>query len=599
MRKVLFVAVALCAAAMTGVLSVGSDAGSDTRPTRFVVLYQPGTSTAVLKAAVRNAKGHVLRANRQVGVATAVSLNPRFISDASRAKLIQGVARNVPIGRSAPGKGKLRPKKFAEEFLPAMRKPSKGFKLRPAKRSAAAGYFSHNVEPLAHLQWDMKMIRATADGSYRREKGSKRVLVGILDTGVDGNHPDIAPNFNRSLSRNFTVDIPVDPLDPTEEIDGPCAEEPDGSCNDPNDVDENSHGTHVASTVASPINGIGMAGVAPNVSIVNLRSGQDSGFFFLQPSVDALTFAGDHGIDVVNMSYFIDPWLYNCRALAADSPEQQAEQRTIIEAAQRALDYAHDHGVTLVAAAGNGLTDISMPNPVFDGQSPNFPLHQEHARTVNNGCLDLPTEGNNVISVSSVGPTKTNADYSNYGYGEIDVAAPGGWFRDDPWHVGLLPTSSPASMAVGTFNQILAAFPSNLLSPALVNPDGTPRVPAIARSCKGETCAYYQWIQGTSMASPHAAGVAALIVSQYGHRRGTGITLDPHFTQAYLEASATATPCMTPNPFTYTHKGRPAAYTTFCEGTPTYNGVYGHGIVDALTAVTIGHDVSPSGGDDD
>ena len=48
------------------------------------------------------------------------------------------------------------------------------------------------------------------------------------------------------------------------------------------DVDENSHGTHVASTIASPINKLGMAGVAPEVTIVNIRAGQDSGFFFLQ-----------------------------------------------------------------------------------------------------------------------------------------------------------------------------------------------------------------------------------------------------------------------------------------------------------------------------
>jgi subtilisin family serine protease len=66
-------------------------------------------------------------------------------------------------------------------------------------------------------------------------------------------------------------------------------------------------GTHVASTVGSTINGLGMAGVAPNVTLVNLRAGQDSVFFFLQASVDALTYAGDHGIDVANMSYFIDP----------------------------------------------------------------------------------------------------------------------------------------------------------------------------------------------------------------------------------------------------------------------------------------------------
>jgi len=152
--------------------------------------------------------------------------------------------------------------------------------------------------------------------------------IAILDTGVDGSHPDIRGNFNRSLSRNFTVDDPI--------IDGPCADDPDGSCHDPNNVDEDGHGTHVAGTIASPINGRGIGGVAPDAEIVNLRAGQDSGFFFLQPSVDALTYAANHGIDVVNMSYYIDPWLYNCANNPADTPAQQQEQRTIIAATERA-----------------------------------------------------------------------------------------------------------------------------------------------------------------------------------------------------------------------------------------------------------------------
>jgi hypothetical protein len=90
------------------------------------------------------------------------------------------------------------------------------------------------------------------------------------------------------------------------------------------------------------------------------------------------------------------------------------------------------------------------------------------------------------------------------------------------------------------------------------------------------------------MASPHAVGVAALIISKYGDRRGGGVRLNPLLTQAYLEGTATDTPCMTPNPFSYVPFGRDASYTTFCEGTPVYNGVYGHGIVDALAAVTQG-----------
>jgi lantibiotic leader peptide-processing serine protease len=570
MRRALFAVVALAATAMIASMAVGTEAGSDSRPTKYVVLYSPNGTTA-MKAAVLKAGGRVLKANDRVGVATAVSANPSFKARAGASKAIQGVARNVPIGRAIP---KLRPKLTGED-LRSIRKAAKGQRLAPQR---SAGKRSANrAEPLANLQWDMEMIHATVDGSYRKEKGSKRVLVGILDTGIDGSHPDIAANFNRSLSRNFTTDIPL--------VDGPCEDEPDQSCNDPNDVDENLHGTHVASSVASPINGLGIAGVAPNVTLVNLRAGQDSGFFFLQPSVDALTYAGDHGIDVANMSYFIDPWLYNCgnplHPVPEDSPVDRLEQKTIIEATQRALDYAHMRGVTLVAALGNGHEDIILPQ--FDGQSPNFPPGNEHNRTVNNTCLDLPTEGNNVISVSAVGPSKTKADYSNWGYGEAAVAAPGGWFRDQGW----------PNPDLAIKNLVLGAFPESLAREfGVIDPNGNPLIPDVVRDCKGSTCAYYLYIQGTSMASPHAAGVAALIVSKYGDRRGGGISLHPLFTQAYLEASATDTPCMSNQPdgtFSYTHVNRPPSWTSFCEGTPVFNGWYGHGIVDALGAVTFGN----------
>ena len=122
-----------------------------------------------------------------------------------------------------------------------------------------------------------------------------------------------------------------------------------------------------------------MAGVAPEVTLVNLRAGQDSGYFFLSATVDALTYAGDNGIDVVNMSFFIDPWLYNCRSNPADSPEEQLEQATIIDATQRALTYARDHGVTLVAALGNGHEDLGLEVKA-DLTSPDFPPGTERIR---------------------------------------------------------------------------------------------------------------------------------------------------------------------------------------------------------------------------
>jgi lantibiotic leader peptide-processing serine protease len=568
MRKALFAAVALAAVSLTAASAVRTEAGSDMRPTRFVILHEANASPAAVRAAVTQAGGRILRANNEVGVATAISAKSTFLARAVASPAIQGVARNMPIGTARP---MLRPK-LTVEMQRSLRNAAKAMSRGQHQRSGKRAHHHGGLqpEPFADLQWDMKMIHATVEGSYRKEQGSKKVRVGIIDTGVDGNHPDIKPNFDRKLSRNFTTDIPL--------IDGPCGVEPDHSCSDSNDVDENSHGTHVASTIGSPINGIGIAGVAPHVTLVNLRAGQDSGFFFVQPSVDALTYAGDHGIDVVNMSYFIDPWLFNCRSNPADTPEQQEEQATIIEATQRALDYAHDRNVTLIAAAGNEHTNLAQVTS--DDTSPDFPPGTEYHRTIDNNCLSMPEQGNNVLGVSAVGPSKNKADYSNYGYEKITVSAPGGWFRDDPWTPG-------AATEVGVPNLILAAYPKNVAEElGDIDANGDPTNPFVLKSCKGQKCGYYQYLQGTSMASPHAVGVAALIISRYGKGRHGKVSLHPFLTQAYLQASATRTPCMTPNPFSYANKGRPPEFDTFCEGTPVYNGVYGYGIVDALRAVS-------------
>ena len=90
----------------------------------------------------------------------------------------------------------------------------------------------------------------------------------------------------------------------------------------------------MAGTVGAARNNIGITGVAPDVTIVNIRAGQDSGYFFFFETVAALLYAGDAGLDVVNMSFYTDPWLYNCASAAdyvsgAVTPEQIAEQAMI------------------------------------------------------------------------------------------------------------------------------------------------------------------------------------------------------------------------------------------------------------------------------
>ena len=559
--------VALAAMTALGVAALAAAGPGRTKATTYVVVvYTHGVPATAAHAAIRSAGAKLVRENKDVGVATVVSTNPRFVSAATRSAALVGAARNVPIGRTGP---KVQPKQDVEK-LRSLWKATRG-----QRTHLRARLFDNNgAEPLSPLQWDMRMIHATPDGSYREQQGDKRVLVGVIDTGIDGTHPDIAPNFDARLSRNFTTDIPL--------IDGPCEY---ASCKDPANEDDNGHGTHVASEIGSPINRLGIAGIAPRITLVNLRAGQDSGFFFLQASVDALTYAADHGIDVVNMSYYIDPWLFNCTNAPEDSAASRAEQATVIEATQRALDYAHAHDVTLIAAAGNNHEDEG--HPTVDNSSPDFPRGAAYHRTVDNSCLDLPTEGHNVMSISAIGPSKRKADYSNYGLEQITVAAPGGFFRDDP----LWKASDPPAVRnlAGIPNQILAAMPKNVAeAEGDLNPDGTPNTPFVVRDCNKKTCAYYQWIQGTSMASPHAVGVAALIISEFGKNHAGDFSLSPATTEQILRATATDTPCPEPRLHSYADKLRPASFNALCEGTTELNGFYGDGIVDALAAVELG-----------
>ncbi|QTE29578.1 S8 family peptidase [Pengzhenrongella sicca] len=586
-RSVALVGIAALAAALVSTSTAaqatpGAAAGAAadaTDTSTYVVLADDAAAVDGAIAAVQAAGGTVDRVNRAIGLVTAASSAESFAATVSAEPAVAGVARDRPVGsapqdvaasRDAVEKEGRNPDAAARSSALLRtdgRSPGHGPGKGPGK-----GHGPVTPEPLAGYQWDMKMIGATATGSYVKQPGRKDVLVGVIDTGIDGSHPDIAPNFNSALSRNFTTDIEL--------IDGPCAEEADQSCEDAADVDEDGHGTHVAGTIAAPINGLGMAGVAPNVSLVNLRAGQDSGYFFLAATVDALTYAGDNGIDVVNMSFYIDPWLFNCRANPADSAAEQLEQATIIDATQRALDYARGHGVTLISALGNDNTDLGLAVKT-DESSPDFPPGTEKTRTVTNDCLDMPTEANGVISVSSVGPSGKKSDFSNHGLEQNDISAPGGFYRD---YVGTNKFSTPGNLILGPYPKALA------IANGEVDPvTGESLSDFVVAECSAagiDSCAYYQLIQGTSMAAPHAVGVAALIVSKDGKRDRVhgGRTMDPVAVEKVLRQTATDVACPAPV-VTYAAEGRDASYDAPCVGNVWKNSIYGTGIVNALRAV--------------
>ncbi|WP_433007731.1 S8 family serine peptidase [Kribbella sp. CA-294648] len=561
----------LCAATgafalLAGALAVPATAGAGTKAvaggtTEYLVLLEQGADRAQALAAVKAAGGVLVKENANLGTMTVKAAASGFVSRVAASPAVQGAAHARPIGKLP----KVRPGVVEKEHLKAVAK-GKGV---PAKKPAAR----KTADPLDDKLWGLRMVRA--DLSHAVQRGKKAVKVGVLDSGIDARNPDIAPNFDRKLSRNFAPDMP--------EVDGPCEFR---GCVDPADWDDSGHGTHVAGTIGAALNGIGLSGVAPNVSLVNIRGGQDSGYLFLGPVTDALTYAGDAGLDVVNMSFYVDPWLYNCLNNPADSPEAQAEQRTIIATMNRALNYAHDKGVTLVGSLGNNHEDLGKPRT--DISSPDFGEVPPYPRPIDNStCWDLPVEGPHVIGVSALGPSGKKADYSNYGLEQIDVSAPGGWFRD---YFG-----TPKFRT--NENLILSTYPVNtlqadgLVDPAgEITPDGVDA--GVQKQCPpGATdytqCGYYNWLQGTSMASPHVTGVSALIVSEYGKkgpRKSFGMA--PDKVRKILLDSAQARACPTPRLQTYLNEGRSEEFNALCEGSREFNGFYGHGIVDAYAAVT-------------
>ena len=569
-RMVIAAVVALVAGGLLA--AVPASAGSDGKVREYVVLYEDGASAAAARSAIGSLDGVIVEEITQIGLAKVRTSNDAFEAEVAEEAALAGAAPNRIIGFAEPA---LREKVDDVEAL-----------IDAEGTTAAEDVAAAAAEPLAGLQWDMEMIDATVDGSYAVDTGNPDVLVGIIDTGIDASHPDIAPNFDAALSRNFTIDDPL--------IDGTCASDPDGLCTDPANVDEAGHGTHVSGTVAAALNGLGIAGIAPDVTLVNLRAGQDSGFFFLFETLAAYVYAADNGIDVVNMSYFTDPWWANCRDNPLDTAVQQQEQATIIDASNLALNYAYNHGVTLIAAEGNEHTD--MGNPTYDAISPDYPPGTAKVRNnITNDCLVIPTEGDHVISVSALGPSARKSYYSNYGLEQTVVSAPGGDRRD---FFGTPQYGTPGTRILSTYPEAVA------IDDGLIGPTCNVLNPLAVVDTSGVGCAVYVYLQGTSMASPHAVGVAALIISAEGTGSGASFGMSPAKVEKRLVKTATDADDFfaamgedwrdfCPVPPTLFHYDDPALvdpnvpFDVLCEGNADFNGFYGEGVVDALAAANL------------
>jgi subtilisin family serine protease len=471
------VSVALVATAMTTAGGAAGEPDGRGQPEcavhhaalRYLVVFDIGTARETAAAESTAACGELVVYYPDIAVAVATSYDRRFADRMGRTRAFSAQqALREELGPRPP------------------RRPGKGVTTDPA---------AVPVEDRTAEQWSMSLIRA--DLAHRVDDGSRDVVVGVLDSGIDPAHPDLRAALDPALSAGCVTGK----ADPTQRAWQPTA---------------SAHGTHVAGTLAAAADGRGITGVAPGVRIASVKVVDDDGFILPEYAVCGLMWAAANRMTVTNNSYSVDPWLRTC---------DRDREHVVYEAVRRAVEHSARSGVLTVAAATNKSIDLTNPRSAPEQAGVGGLRH------LDSRCRVLPAGLRGVVAVSAVGPDRIKSSYSAYGLGLVDVTAPGG--------------EMARGARSGTDRCVLSTVPGGY-----------------ARYC------------GTSMATPHASGVIALLASRHA-----GST--PQRLARLLADQAEPIPC--PADYDLTGTGAQDAY---CSGYAPYNSFHGHGLVDALAAVT-------------
>ena len=399
-------------------------------------------------ALVPGAGGAALASYPEIGTFFAQSATPSFAPDLAAALRAAG----IPIHSIGPTR--VAPVLYYERVeLPTDKKDEV-----PAPQSGAAGGLNSMRDETASaapaganeevFNWGAVAMHAREAEAVNVKRAP--VTVAVVDSGVEDTHPDLEGRVDTSRSVKCSVN-------------GVATQDFYGW------RDEFYHGTHVAGIIAANHNDIGIDGIAPEATIVAIEATNDNRLIYPEYVTCAFMWAASHGVDVVNNSYSMDPWVY----WSPTDPEQAAG----LEAATRSIKYAQDKGLAVIAAAGNEGVDID--NPTIDNGSPTDVPTPTKNRAVQGG-IRVPSMLDGVAQVSAVGQAYNvkpglslgRAEFSNYGH-TIDFAAPG--------------------------DQIYSTVP------LLFYPSG------------------YAVADGTSMATPHVSGIAALIKSVHPELSGAQV----------------------------------------------------------------------------
>ena len=393
---------------------------------RRLIALRDGRPAAAVIARIRALGGTVARTHEGAGLVIASGLTDAAVASLAQQADVSDVLRDRMV-QWVPVKALKRGYLTASAATIAARKG----KFAPDDQSGAAFF--------AEFQWNMRVTRASDVWKLKDGHGAGTTVCD-LDTGVDPTHLDLNGKVDLGVSTSMVV-------------------------TEPDIIDRNGHGTFVSSQIAG--NGIGMASVAPQATLCQVKVLDQTGSGLLSDAIAGVIYAADAKVDVINMSF------------GAYFTLRDPDFRQITQDFQRAVNYAHRKGVTLVAAAGNGDSlDIGID-----------------LATDQRSLFQLPAELDNVISVGATAPhaqavgTFDNlATYSNFGFPGVDVFAPGGDFTEG-----------------SVIEDLIIGACSSYSDPGCA--DGNS----------------YSVAAGTSLASPIVAGEAAVIESD---KRGNKKPLD-------------------------------------------------------------------------
>jgi subtilisin family serine protease len=452
---------------------------------RHLVLFEVQTTVDTAQAEIDAACGALAGYYPEIAVAVAVSADAAFADRLGRDRAYSAQAEEVTR----------LPRRMPATLPRAMGIQSVGL---AAAEPAPGTVFRTGRGDRSDEQWDMTMIGA--DRARAQQRGNGEVLVGVLDSGIDADHPELSAALDRSASASCVSGVP----DPS-----PQAWQPSGD-----------HGTHVAGIIAAADDGVGVSGIAPSVRIAAVKVVDSAGFIYPEYAVCGFLWAARSKIRIANHSYLVDPWLFTCRG--------QPGQSVVHEALHRAARYANAQGVLSIAAVGNEALDLAAPR--VDIQSPTN-TRRPQPRPVDNRCDVLPAELPDVLTVSAVGAAGLKASYSSYGADVVHLTAPGGDVRQ----------RSPSA----TSGCVLSTVPGGY----------------------GRMC-------GTSMATPHVTGVAALAASVYPWMGSAELA-------SLVVSSATPVAC----PGRTYDPDSDGAVNALCVAGGTGNGFYGAGLVNAVAVL--------------